>query len=229
MTLGRFDASLLSYREFIEYFFTQPAGELWTLDPSGKEFILHSLSRPETVLRHLTQFFLEFRRVAEGLPLETIDAGINGMFNAAHFELQTVIWNDSLDLNERISCVRSMYRVFSDYVATCEAEVLVGCFYMWWDNICSSFWFEQTRNLPTEDYKLLAEQDRLLLDALFQTLVEILKVDDDRTKNCALHGLGHCHHPSVKPIVQEFIDARRSVLDARDLEWLEKCRDGTVM
>jgi hypothetical protein len=229
MMLGRFDPSTLSYKEFIEYFFTKPTGELWILDPDGKEFILHALSHPETILRYLTHFFVEFRQSADRLPLETLDDVITGMVGAANFELQSVLWNNSLDLNDRIQCIRSMYRVFADFVCNCEVEVLVGCFYMWWDNICSSFWFEKTRSVPTEDYNLLGEQDHALLDAMFGTLAEILKLDDDRTKYCALHGLGHLHHPEVRSVVQEFIDDRRPQLEPSDLSWLEKCRDGTVM
>jgi len=231
MELNTFDLSTLSYEQFIEYFFTKPEGELWDLDFDGRQFVLQKLTRPETILHYLTQFFVEFRKLAEPLPLETLDSGITAMFSGAYFQLQSVLWNNSLDLPERIHCIRSMYRIFADFVANCKVEVLGACFYMWWDYICSSFWFEQTyeRKLPTEDYNLLCEHDRMLLDAMFSTLVEILKLDDDRTQSYALHGLGHLHHPQVRAVVQEFINRRAAELQPDDLSWLEKCRDGTVM
>jgi hypothetical protein len=92
------------------------------------------------MLHYLNQFFVEFPQLADRLSLETLDSGITGMFSEAHFQLQSVLWNDSLDLHGRIHCIRSM--------------------------------------------------------------------DDDRTKSCALHGLGHLHHPEVRSVVQEFIETR---------------------
>ena len=102
---------------------------------------------------------------------------------------------------------------------------------MWWDNVCSNFWFEQTyhKKLPTEDYGLLSENDRKLVDAMFETLIELLNLDDSRTKSSALHGLGHLHHPGVRSVIQEFIDTHSSELEPAGISWLEKCCDGTVM
>jgi len=231
MELKTFDPSRLSDEEFIEYFFTKPIGALWNLDMNGEEFALREVTRPETMVLYLTKFFVEFRKLADRLSLEILDSGVTGMFSEGDFHLQSVLWNNSLDLHQRIQCIRSMYGVFADFVANCKVKVLVGCFYMWWDHICSSFWFEQTyeRNLPAEDYNLLGEQDRELVDAMFGTLVKILKLDDDRTKSCALHGLGHLHHPEVPSVVQEFINTGATGLSPAALSWLEECRDGTVM
>src|SRR5271154_2107466 len=191
MALNKFDVSNLSYDQFIEYFFTKPGGDPWNLDPNGAEFVLHELTQPDVVLRHLTRFCVEFRNLADRVSLETLDQGVTGMFSEAHFCLQSALWTNTVDVHERIQCVRSMYRVFADFVANCKVEVLVGCFFMWWDHICSSFWFAQTYegNLPEEDYARLGEQERNLVDAMFETLVEILALDDARTQSCTLHGL----------------------------------------
>jgi hypothetical protein len=226
-----FDLSMLSYELFIDYFFTKPAGESWDSDLSGEQFALHELTRRERMLQYLTKFFVEFRQLADRLSLDTLDRGITAMFSQAHFELQSVLWNESLDLDDRIHCIRAMYKVFADFVAQCDVQVLVGCFYMWWDHICSSFWLTQTydRKLPEEDYNLLGEQHRKPVDAMFGTLVEILKLDDDRAKSYALHGLGHLHHPGVRSVVQGFINKRAAELQPNELSWLESCRDGTVM
>lgn len=227
----QFDPSLLSYEEFIDYFFTAPTGELWDVDPSGIKFVMPVVTRPGTVVRYLTRFCNEFHHFANRLSLATVDHGVDGMLSVAHFQLQSALWDNSVDLDERIRCIRSMYRVFEDFVAHCKVEVLVGCFYMWWDNVCSSFWFERTyeRQLRSEDYNLLDKQDRALVDAMHETLVQVLTVDDDRTKSCALHGLGHLHHPAVRETVQKYIDDNRTELTEQGLRWLEQCRDGTVM
>jgi hypothetical protein len=64
---------------------------------------------------------------------------------------------------------------------------------------------------------------------MFETLVQILKLEGDRTRACALHGLGHSHHPGVAKVVQEYIDSLPSDLPSKTRKWLEDCRDGNVM
>jgi hypothetical protein len=226
-----FDISALEYEDFILYFFTNSRGDLWNIDPDGNEFVIPKISHPEVIVRHLTKFCVGFRELAEGLSLETLDRGINGMLSSAFFQLQRALWNDTVDIRDRIGCIRSMYRVFADFVSARKVEVLENCFYMWWDQVCTSFWFEQTyhKKLKAENYSLLSSSDKKLVDAMFETLVDILKLEDDRTKSCALHGLGHLQHPGVRKAVQDFIDLHRSNLDKDGLSWLEQCRDGTVM
>jgi hypothetical protein len=62
-----------------------------------------------------------------------------------------------------------------------------------------------------------------------QTLMRILELPDSRTKDCALHGLGHLHHPAGRESVQKFIDKNKAEFSAHRLKWLEQCLDGTVM
>jgi hypothetical protein len=60
---------------------------------------------------------------------------------------------------------------------------------------------------------------------MFETLKRILDLPHTETQRCALHGLGHLHHPEVRETVQHYIDANQSQFP---LSWLEQCRDGTV-
>lgn len=231
MAIGKFDPSTMSYEKFIRYFFTTPGNDDWDTSPDGEEFFLHEINHPEVIVRNLTRFCNDFRQLSEGISVTSLDRGIKGMLSAAHFELQSTLWDDRVDLDERILCIRSMYRVFSDFVASCEAPVLENCFYGWWDYICTAFWFERTytKKIAAENYDLLAEGDRKLMDAMFETLVEILRLDDGRAQIAALHGLGHLRHPGVRSIVQKYIDTHGSELKPAQLSWLEKCREGTVM
>jgi hypothetical protein len=64
---------------------------------------------------------------------------------------------------------------------------------------------------------------------MFVTLQEILDLPDLRTKSYALHGLGHLHHPGVRPLIQKHIDQNKDQFSAEGLRWVEQCRDGTVM
>ena len=231
MESENFDISALSYEEFVEYFFTTPSGEFFELDANGHEYWLAEISDPAVVLSNLTTLCTDFRKTAEGLSQETLANGIDGILSPAHFQVHSVLWNNSLPLKDRIACIRSMYRVFADYVANSKVQVMEGSFYMWWDYVCTAFWFEQTyeRKLPVEKYDLLDEDDRRLVDAMFETLIEILALDDERSKSSALHGLGHLHHPGVPAVVQKFIDARSTDLDPLAIKWLESCRDGKAM
>jgi hypothetical protein len=103
---------------------------------------------------------------------------------------------------------------------------------MLWDHICTAFWFHQSHHKKhaSESYSELADDDKRLVDAMFVTLCTILELDDDRAKSCALHGLGHLHHPGVAAIVQRFIGSLRDDAKVPEaIDWLEKCRDSTVM
>lgn len=231
MAANNFDLSALSYEDFLNYFFTSSEDFDWRLDFNGEVYWMAEINQPGVVLQHLTRLCLEFKTLADRVSIQTIDHGIEGMLSGGNFQLQSVLWNNSLDLQKRIHCIRSMRVVFADFVAACKDSVLENSFYMWWDFVCSGFWFEQTyeRKLPSEDYALLPEVDQRLVDAMFETLVGILKLDDDRTRDCAFHGLGHLHHPGVRAVVQEFIDSRADTLHPDKLSWLITCRDGRAM
>jgi len=99
---------------------------------------------------------------------------------------------------------------------------------MWWDLILEGFWRLPRPFVPGTyrgDASKLDSESRALLDAMFETLKRILDLPCIEAQRCALHGLGHLHHPGVRNTVQHYIDARKSELD---LAWLERCRDGTV-
>ncbi|HEY2168154.1 MAG TPA: hypothetical protein VGJ30_00900 [Candidatus Angelobacter sp.] len=55
----------------------------------------------------------------------------------------------------------------------------------------------------------LKAEHRALLEAMFETLSNILALPDPRTQGFALHGLGHLHHPGVRDLVQHFLDGHR--------------------
>ncbi len=226
-----FDVSALTFEELFEYLFTSPEEVPFRLDPSGKEFDFVEIQSPEIILQYLTRLCADFAHLAQGLTRESLERGIDQAVGNAGFELEKVLWSDALPLEPRLACPRSMYRLFADYVAKSDAELVESCFYMWWDYVCHSFWLEQTlyRKLPRDDYAPLGEADRELVDVMFETLIEILKLDGERTNRCALHGLGHLHHPGVAKVVQEFIDSLRIDVPPDTRKWLEGCRDGSVM
>jgi hypothetical protein len=205
-----------------EYFFTDLAGELY-------EEPLHS--SPIVVVEHLNKLFSEFGRIAPKYSLAQLDQGIWGIWGE-NLRLNELLWDSSVSIEKRVQCIRSMYYVYSEFVSKSKAEVMVNCFDMWWDLILHGFWFQQKlfeRHVKMGDVSALDAESRQLLDVMFDTLKQILALPDERTRRCALHGLGHLHHPAVRETVQLFIDSQKMHLTEQGLRWLKQCRDGTVM
>jgi len=124
-----------------------------------------------------------------------------------------------------------VYFVYSDYVAKSTVEVMENCFDMWWDVVASGFWEQIHFDLKIDkgDVLSLKAEHRALLDAMFETLSNILALPDPRTQGFALHGLGHLHHPGVRDLVQRFLDDHGKDFTPEGIQWVERCRDGTVM
>ena len=64
---------------------------------------------------------------------------------------------------------------------------------------------------------------------MLETLVKILNLGDSRCEYYALHGLGHLRHPRCLGIIDEYVRKHQSELDPQQIDWLRKCRDGTLM
>jgi hypothetical protein len=158
------------------------------------------------------------------------------------FVLVKHLWDNSIALNDRIECIRSMYFVYSDFVVKSDVEIMENCFDMWWDMVAASFWFQTdflessgppewhfSRRVCHGEVSKLDRNSRELLDAMFETLQRILELPNHRTQRFALHGLGHLHHPGVHDLVQRYIDDHKNEFADDGVKWMEQCRDGRVM
>lgn len=231
-----FDLSQLTFEEFISFFFDHDIAteEHWYQEPALEnfnDFDDEGVSTPETIVEHMTRLFREFAMVAARFSLPQINAGIWAMFSWGGFHLQKHLWLPAAPLEQRLVCIRSMYFVYSEFVARSTVEVMENCFDMWWDLVASGFW-EQLHfeyKITEGDALALNLEQRAVLDAMFETLSKILALPDARTQQYALHGLGHLHHPGVRFLVQQFLDEHREEFTPDGVRWVEKCRDGTVM
>jgi hypothetical protein len=225
---GNLDLSVLPFDEFVEFFFQRPDDqEYWYQDPAYQSDNV-APSNPEVLIGHATRLFSEFGVVARRYTLSQIDHGIWALLSCWPVSIQESLWNSSIPLETRIQCIRSMFHVYSDFVAGSEEDEMETCFDMWWDLLGDEFW--SIAGLTSNKQASLLNQDfAALLDAMFDTLKLILELPDPRVQRYALHGLGHLHHPAVRPLVQRFIDQKRAELAADTLRWVEQCRDGTVM
>ena len=231
-----FDLSQLNFEEFVSFLFDHDMEkeEYWYHEPALHTFNTFNdkdVSSPSIIVKHMTRLFTEFSAVASRYSLPQINAGIWAMLGYGGFQLEKHLWLPAAPPDERLACIRSMYFVYSDYVAKSTVEVMENCFDLWWDAVASGFWEQMDFELKINqgDTLSLNAEHRALLDAMFETLSKILALPDLRTQGYALHGLGHLHHPGVRDLVQHFLDEHRQDLTAEGIDWVEQCRDGTVM
>jgi hypothetical protein len=227
------DLSALSFDQFVEYFFARkvvPDDEqfdLFMVGLDGEKFDESAPASPSAVVDHMTVLFMTFGQIATKFSIEQVDQAVWGMLGK-NLRLYEFIFDPSVPLENRLPCIRSMYHVYSDFVANLQTELgpnLSGL-YMWWDLLLHGFWTPDKPHFPGTwkgDASKLDPESRQILDVMFETLQQILLLPDRESQKSALHGLGHLDHPGVRDEVQQFIDTRGS--DFR-LEWLEQCRDG---
>jgi hypothetical protein len=226
---GNIDLSALTFDEFVEFLFNRPENEEYWYQEPIYQWGYVAVSNASALVGHATRLFSEFGVIARRYALSQIDHGIWALLaDGSTLSIQESLWNSSVPLKERAQCIHSMFHVYSDFVAGSEEDGTETCFNMWWDLIGDGFWSsaELTRQ---KNAALLSQDLKALLDAMFDTLKRILELPDPRTQRYALHGLGHLHHPAVRDLVQNFIDQHQDELDEEAREWVEQCRDGTVM
>jgi hypothetical protein len=240
--MDELDLSSFSYQEFVTFFFDRPAPEP---DEHAGSFAAEGAecawSRPEVAVGYMTKLFRNFPEIRREYSLGQVNQAI-WMIIGLDFNLVENLWDNSVALSDRIECIRSMYFVYSDFVAKSDVAIMENCFDMWWDLLGTSFWLQTNffyrselqkgkalRRVNEGEVAKLDSSSRALLDAMFETLQRILQLPDLRTQKYALHGLGHLHHPAVRELVQKHIDDHRDEFTEDGLKWVERCRDGKVM
>jgi hypothetical protein len=233
--LRNLDLSAKAFDEFVQFFFARrvvPDKEqfdYFLTDLDGQQYDEAIPSSSEVVVDYMTKLFSEFGQIATKYSMAQVDQAVWGILGE-NLRLYEFLFDTSVPLPNRLECVRSMYCVFSDFVAKSEADPdpdLSG-FFMWWDLVLHGFWTPPrpfVAGTYRGDASKLDSESHVLLDTMFETLNRILDLPHTETQRCALHGLGHLHHPEVHDTVQHYIDANKSKFP---LAWLEQCRDGTV-
>jgi hypothetical protein len=219
------DLARLSFDEFVQFFFDRPESEpFWYADP---RYALADVPISSPVLiEHLTRLFLDFANATSKYSPAQISHGIWAMFSPS-FSLMDVLWDSTVPLEKRVECIRSMARLFTDFVPANDAEPLQKCFYMWWHIVVTGFWTHQGQ-FEAPDLSQLDPEAATLVETMFETLKQILSVPEPRTQGYALHGLGHLQHPGVRDLVQHYIDRNKDRFTDEHVQWMEQCRDGVV-
>lgn len=217
------DISLMEYSEWLAFAFDHPVsaneGERW----HHRVSVPWRPAEPRTLLGHFTGLCKNFRRDTRPYTVEQVDQGVWFLMGAGGANLSDYLFNRQIPFAERVECVRSMLGVFTHYVTSLPDDAETSCFYMWWDLVASQVEYAVgDGNEPNEDQLQVRE-------AIFETLLSILRLGNEYCQVCALHGLGHLAHPRRAEAVQEYLDRRAGRLTSEQVEWIEACRDGTVM
>lgn len=229
-----FDLSSETFDGFVEFFFARKVVsddgqfELFFSDLQGRTHQFREALNPALLVEYMTRLFTNFAEIARRYSVMQIDQGLWGMMGS-NFTLHELLWDETIDLEKRLDCIRSMFHVFGDFVAQSQIPDRSTYFFMWWDEVAKSLWWTPRPKIEEGDVAKLSTESRALLDAAFETLKSILEIPNTLTQRSALHGLGHLHHPGVQAAVQSYMDSGRSLLDPDELPWVEQCRDGKAL
>jgi hypothetical protein len=211
-----FDLTLLSYEDWIVFVFDHPVHENSTKEAwywqDGRDF---KSSNASTSVAYLTRMCREMPILSNRFTLPQINQGVWFLFSG--FPCTDAIYDRSVPLSTRIDCIKSMFIPFEKIVAGSMVEEMENCFEMWWDLLSHSL------------HAAVPPAEEQLCDAFLMTLTQILRLDDFRCQYYALHGLGHLQHPRCSEVIDDYVREHRSDLEPEQLEWIQKCREGTVM
>jgi len=241
-----FDLSALTYPQFLAFFFDRPIvgdDNEYVLFRSGIDRFV--ASNPTTVVAHVQAMCRGFSELTKVYSPEQLDQGLWAVFGAG-ISCEQFLFDPAVDLELRIDCIESMYLPFRDFVAHSTLDARGSFYWMWWDMILHTFWgmadkfgyaslgsakeiLETMHQKALEfDYAGLSEENKQILEAVYQTLLKILALNHPACQWSALHGLGHLHHPRGPETVQRYLDMHRNELTDEDLQWVEGCRDGKI-
>jgi len=219
------DPATLSFEDFVRLFFDHPESEQFWYADARYALSEVSSSGPQ-LLDHMIRLFSYFGAAVAPYSPAQISHGIWAMFSPS-FSLSDALWDTSFSLQKRIECIGAMGSMFTSYVVDHDSEPLQKCFYMWWHIVVTGFWVHQGQ-FDSPDLSQLDVESTSLLEAMFETLKQILSVPDPRIQGYALHGLGHLHYPGVRGLIQHYLDENRDRFTEEHLQWIEQCRDSIV-
>lgn len=224
------DPSLLSYDEWLRFFFDQPVVERADEVVPAFDRVVTPIEfrRPEQVVVYLRRMCEDFRLLAQRYGWAQLDQGVWGVLMLPGWAAD-VLFDRETDQSIRLACIDAMYQPFTEVLALAPDDAAIeNSMFMWWDIVGEAFWSNQGIYDQGLRYAVGTEA-RQAQDAMLHTLKRILHLSEHRCQRSALHGLGHLHHPDGAPIVEAWLKEHRSKFDEEGIRWMEQCRDGTVM
>lgn len=214
------DISLMAYDEFLRFVFDHSI-EMKLIEGKEKDWYWefdYDTSIPSRLIENVTQLCNEFAGIVKVYTLPQIDQGIWFLIGPC-LSFGQYLADVRVPIETRQLCLSAMYRVYADFVSKSDVEVMENCFQMWWDLLLGDFYGGREMD----------DDGRKVENKMLEILSLILQLDDRRTQGYALHGLGHLKHSKAREVVAQYIIAHGDEWDEEGREWLQSCRDGTVM
>ena len=141
---------------------------------------------------------------------EQINQGFWFLLNGhSSFSLADFIWNIELDWNLREQCIKSMVKPFR--VIFTQIPEQDSC-NMWWDML---------RNFGDSI-------DLKVVEAMLQTMAEILQFPSLACQVSALHGLGHIKHDGKRKVIEDYLQVN-SNLDKEIQDYALAAIEGKIL
>jgi hypothetical protein len=197
------DTTRYSYDEWIRFAFDHPVTEEpWYCSKD----VDYRYDAP-TVIGYYTRLFLD----PPAALLAYDEAHLQqGCWFIGLKQLSDWIWDEKIPRQLRLECIESMSTLFRKFLID---RPLDDVSYMWWD------WFA---------YSFDGEADRVIVEAMFQALREILSLPARHCRYGALHGLGHLDHESKESVIRAYLKEHH-YLDERLVRYAEEAISGRVM
>jgi len=127
---------------------------------------------------------------------EQLDKGFGAMIDCnVPLFLGDLVWASDVPLQDREALIRAMGSLYRELF---DHDPLFGTPFMWWDVMTYDF---ECGNHRREE----SEEARRLQDCMFNTLLDILALENSASQRAALHGLGHLHHPSTNEAIAKYL------------------------
>lgn len=179
-------------------------------------------SSPAIVVDHLRGMCSDLSELTKVYSPEQIDQGLWAVFGPG-INCERFLFDPSVELNPRIACIEAMYPPFRDVVAKSNLGKTDSFYWMWWDMIFHTDYFN-----ASNDFETFSSDAKRILEVIHETLVKILALDHPACQWSALHGLGHSPHPKARDVVREYLRLHRGELNEEDAEWVRCCSQGRI-
>ena len=139
---------------------------------------------PTLLVQYSTQLFQNPGFLFERYSLKQIEQGFR--FIPIVGELVNAVWDMDVPLSLRQKCIHSMVNLFENvFMKNSLGDVA----FMWWDS------FRHFDDGPEWE----------MVEAIWGTLSQIIRMESSECWCSALHGLGHLNHPGKVGLVNDFL------------------------
>jgi len=185
----------MSFDEWVKFIFNHPVSDdiksAWYWDDQLNEFwdkwIFSEERIAERQLEYATRLFQDSAFLLAIYSPEQINQGFWFLLSGpSDFALVDFIWNNELPWHLREQCIKSMAKPFQIIFTQIPEQDSCN---MWWDLL---------RNFEVN-------VDLKVIEVMFQTMIEVLRVPSLACQVSALHGLGHIKHIGKRKVIEDYL------------------------